>query len=59
MSSTLVKERAETNRRVAMLNKQKEIEELRKEELVCERELTELARPSIREWMKKLFGIRR
>ncbi len=55
MDSILAKERAETNKRVAKLNKQKEVEELRKEEINCERELTELSRPPIWEWIKNLF----
>ena len=55
MGDVLTKERAETNKRVAKLNKQTKLEKLRKEELECRRELTELSRPSIWEWIKKLF----
>ena len=56
MADVLTKERAETNKRIAKLNKQTKLEKLRKEETECKRELTELSRPSIWEWIKKLFG---
>lgn len=55
MNNVLTRERAETKRRVAKLNSETKLEELRKEELDCERELTELSRPSIWEWIKNLF----
>ncbi len=55
MDNVLNKERAETSKRVAKLNKQTELEKLRKEELECKRELTVLSRPSIWDWIKQLF----
>ena len=55
MVDVLAKERAETNKRIAKLNKQTELEGLRKEEIECTRELNELSRPPIWGWIKKLF----
>jgi len=55
MDSILTRERAETKKRVAKLNSKTKLEELRKEELECERELTKLSRPSIWEWIKQLL----
>jgi len=54
--NTLTKERTETKRRVAKLKRETKFEKLRKEVITHERELVEIKRPSIIEWIKKLFG---
>ena len=53
--SVLVKERAETKKRVAKLNEETKHELLQKEAIECERELVELKRPSIFGWIMRLF----
>jgi len=53
--SVLTKEKAETKNRVKKLKEQTKLERLRKEESECERELTELKRPSIIDWIRRLF----
>lgn len=55
MKSVLVKERAETKERIAALKAETKLEKLRKEELECSHELVILKRPSILEWLRKLF----
>ena len=54
----LAKERVETDKRITALKSETELELLQKEAIDCERELATLKRPSIIEWIKRLFGIR-
>ena len=49
------KEKAETKKRVAKLKEQTKLERLRKEVTNHERELIAIKRPSIIDWLKRIF----
>jgi len=53
--STLVEERAEAKKRIKALKKETKNEQLKKEVLGLEHELTEMRRPSIFQWFVGLF----
>jgi len=51
----LNKEKAETKERIAKLKEQTKLERLRKEVTNHERELIAIKRPSIFDWLKRIF----
>ena len=54
--NTLAKEKVTAKEHITKLKEQTKLERLRKEVITHERELVEIKRPSIIEWIKKLFG---
>ena len=55
VQEALTKESTEAKARIAKLKEKTKLEQLHKEAIKCEHELTELRRPSIVDWIKKLF----
>ena len=53
--SILVKEKAETKKRVAKLKEQTKLEQLRKEVTDLEYDLVTITRPSIIDWIRRIF----
>ena len=51
----LKKEKVETRKRISTLRKEVKNEQLQKQALDCEREVVTTKRPSIVEWVIKLF----